>query len=100
MFVNTLKKIDDRALILVLASILVIMSTLPRSEGFANINTAGPAPREVFTAPHKLECVAGAGPYGYYSKSLTPGGFCDLQSKVRASHSYTIEEGPYGVPLA
>ena len=100
MFLNTLKKIDDRVIIAGLV-IAIILCTYGGREGFAAIRTAGPAPSEVFTAPHKLECVAGAGPYGQYSKALTPGGFCDLQGKVRASHDYKIEEGgPYGAPLA
>lgn len=100
MILNALKKIDDRVIIAGLV-IAIFFCVYGGKEGFASISTAGPAPSEVFTAPHKLECVAGAGPYGQYSKALTPGGFCDLQGKIRASHDYTIEEGgPYGAPLA
>ena len=100
MFLKTLKKLDDRVLILIVVGLIFLMCA-SKKEGFADISTAGPVPSEGFTAPHKLECVAGAGSYGYYSKALTPGGFCDLQSKVRSSHDYKIDEGgPYGAPLA
>ena len=94
------KKLDSRVLIVLVVCAIYALSRYNSREGFADIRTAGPAPSEVFTAPHKLECVAGAGPYGQYSKALTPGGFCDLQGKVRASHDYKIEDGPYGAPLA
>lgn len=103
MFPKAFKKLDDRVLIILVvgAIIFVCSSYAGMREGFAGIRTVGPAPGEVFTAPHRLECVAGAGPYGQYSKALTPGGFCDLQSKVRSSHDYKIEDGgPYGAPLA
>jgi hypothetical protein len=101
MFLKALKKLDNRVLILLVVGVIFMLSKCGGREGFADIRTAGPAPSEVFTAPHKLECVAGAGPYGQYSKALTPGGFCDLQGKVRASHDYKIEDGgPYGAPLA
>ena len=83
-------------------ALIVFYLLCMKKEGFAAIRTAGGlAPREVFNAKHSLECVAGAGPYGQYSKALTPGGYCDLQSKVRSSHDYKIEDGgPYGAPLA
>jgi hypothetical protein len=101
MFLKALKKLDDRVKILLVVVAIMLLCKYGKREGFADIRTAGPAPSEVFTAPHKLECVAGAGPYGQYSKALTPGGFCDLQGKVRESHDYKIEEGgPYGAPLA
>jgi len=101
MFLKNLKKLDNRVIILLIVGAIFMLCKCSSREGFANINAVGPAPSEVFTAPHKLECVAGAGPYGQYSKALTPGGFCDLQSKVRASHDYKIDEGgPYGAPLA
>lgn len=101
MFLKNLKKLDNRVIILLIVGAIFMLCKCSNKEGFASINTVGPAPSEVFTAPHKLECVAGAGPYGQYSKALTPGGFCDLQSKVRASHDYKIDEGgPYGAPLA
>tara|TARA_B100001093_G_scaffold288532_1_gene275611 strand:+ start:341 stop:646 length:306 start_codon:yes stop_codon:yes gene_type:complete len=101
MFLKNLKKLDNRVLIVLVVCAIYALCKYNIREGFAPINTIGPAPSEVFTAPHKLECVAGAGPYGQYSKALTPGGFCDLQGKVRASHDYKIDEGgPYGAPLA
>ena len=54
--------------------------------------TGGMEPRDVFdNASYSEECVAGAATEdGGYSKDLTPGGFCDLQKKVRASHEYKL----------
>ena len=98
---KTLRNIPNHFILLALIAMVFLMCSCGSREGFASIGTVGGmAPREVFAAKHDLSCVAGPSKNGYYSKSLTPGGFCGLQEKVRASHTYEIEDGPYGKPLA
>ena len=44
--------------------------------------------------PYKAECTPGLENGAYYSKSLTPGGFCGDQAAVNAAmHKYTIDAG-------
>ena len=43
--------------------------------------------------PHSTNCVPGSEKGGYYSKDLTPGGFCGDQELVRSSMSYKITSG-------
>ena len=47
--------------------------------------------------PNKLECVPGQGKdAAYYTKDLTPGGFCGDQALVRDAMSYKILGGVGG----
>ena len=102
MFLKALGNTKNSTLIFILLAGIFLMSKCGRREGFSPVNTTGMAPREVFAASHKLECVAGTGPYGYYSKALTPGGFCGLQDRVNQASGYKIEDegSPYGGRLA
>jgi hypothetical protein len=58
------------------------------------ITSNGVAPGDMMKLPYKLECVPGpqkdASPY---SKSLTPGGYCDMQQFVKAQADYVITGG-------
>jgi hypothetical protein len=66
-------------------------------------------PRQIMTAgeekganvldglKYDMECTPGLENGAYYSKSLTPGGFCGDQAAVNdAMHKYTIESGVGG----
>jgi hypothetical protein len=52
---------------------------------------------DITKLPYTLECVPGPGKdAAYYSKNLTPGGFCGDQALVRESMSYKILSGVGG----
>lgn len=55
----------------------------------------GPNPEGSFhDLPYKLECVPGPTPEGaYYTRSLTPGGFCGDQKFAQDQMTYEISEG-------
>lgn len=45
-------------------------------------------PNSIMTATYGEECAAGLSETdGYYSKDLTPGGYCNMQEKVKAMAS-------------
>jgi hypothetical protein len=51
----------------------------------------------VIKLPYSLECVPGPGKdAAYYTKDLTPGGFCGDQALVRDAMSYKILSGVGG----
>ena len=57
----------------------------------ADPKTAGKTLKDV---PYDMKCTPGTEMGGYYSKDLTPGGFCGDQEFVNAvMHKYTIDEG-------
>ena len=59
------------------------------------IQASGGAPEGGLNAlPYKMECTPGKEKGSYYTKDLTPGGFCGDQAYVNsAMHKYSIENG-------
>ena len=59
------------------------------------INTTGQAPEGgLRSLPYKKECTPGMENGAYYTKDLTPGGFCGDQAYVNAAmHKYSIDSG-------
>lgn len=64
------------------------------------ITTAGEAPEGGLNSlPYEAKCTPGMQEGAYYTKALTPGGFCGDQAYVnQAMHGYKIESG-IGGPL-
>ena len=64
------------------------------------ITTAGEAPAGGLNSlPYEAKCTPGMQEGAYYTKALTPGGFCGDQAYVnQAMHGYKIESG-VGGPL-
>jgi hypothetical protein len=82
--------------ILVLTLLIVIASSSCKS-GYTlsprTIQIEGEQP-DLFDTRYDLECVPGPqGTTGLYTKSLTPGGFCDMQGKVAQAANYKISGG-------
>ena len=59
------------------------------------ITTAGEAPEGGLNSlPYEAKCTPGMQGGAYYTKALTPGGFCGDQAFVnQAMHGYSIESG-------
>lgn len=59
------------------------------------IQASGGAPEGGLNSlPYKMECTPGKENGAYYTKNLTPGGFCGDQAYVNsAMHKYSIEDG-------
>ena len=59
------------------------------------ITTAGEAPEGGLNSlPYEAKCTPGMQGGAYYTKALTPGGFCGDQAYVNsAMHKYSIENG-------
>jgi hypothetical protein len=49
---------------------------------------------DVFSAEYSMDCVPGPQPTaGYYTRGLSPGGYCGVQKMVADSANYKLEEG-------
>ena len=70
--------------IAVLVAYLVFSALLKRSSGYAPISAQYINTQDINGLEHSLSCVVGPGESsGYYSKGLTPGGFCGDQKLIR-----------------
>lgn len=81
------------------ALIVAVWFMCSRKSGFREISIEGPEV-DLFSTDYSLECVPGPQPTaGAYTRGLSPGGYCDMQKKVRQAADYKIVGG-FGEDLA